>query len=53
MKFYFWEELHKASFHILLNALKHPKIKDIVLNVIGNNSSGPYLKLDKYNLTTA
>ena len=35
----------KASFHILLNALKHPKIKDIVLNVIGNNSSGPYLKL--------
>ncbi len=39
----------KASFHILLNALKHPKIKDIVLNVIGNNSSGPYLKLDKYN----
>ena len=38
-----------GCFHILLNALKHPKIKDIVLNVIGNNSSGPYLKLDKYN----
>ncbi len=39
----------KASFHILLNALQHPKIKDISLNVIGNDSSETYFKLDKYN----
>ena len=39
----------KASFDVLVNALQHPKIKDIVLNVIGNNSFDPYLKLDKYN----
>ena len=39
----------KASFHFLLNALQHPKIKNITLNVIGNNSFDPYLKLDKYN----
>ena len=39
----------KASFRILLNALQHPKIKDITLNVIGNNSFDPYLKTDEYN----
>jgi len=39
----------KASFHILLNALQHLKIKDITLNVIGNNIFDPYLKLDNYN----
>ena len=39
----------KASFYILLSALQHLKIKDITLNVIGNNSFDPYLKLDKYN----
>ena len=39
----------KASFHFLINALQHPKIKNITLNVIGNNSFDPYLKLDKYN----
>jgi glycosyltransferase involved in cell wall biosynthesis len=39
----------KASFHVLLNALQHLKIKDITLNVIGNNIFDPYLKLDNYN----
>ena len=39
---------HKANFDVLLDALKQPKIKDIVLNVIGNNSTDPYLKDDKY-----
>lgn len=41
----------KASFHILLKALQHPKIKNISLNVIGNNNFDPYLKLDKYKFT--
>ena len=39
----------KASFDVLLNALQYAKIKDITLNVIGNNSFDPYLILDKYN----
>ena len=41
----------KASFHILLKALQHPKFKNIGLNVIGNNDFDPYLKLNKYNFT--
>jgi len=41
----------KASFHILLKALQHRKIKNISLNVIGNNNFDPYLKLDKYKFT--
>ncbi len=38
----------KANFHILLSAIQNPKIKDISLNVIGNSSFDPYLKLDKH-----
>ena len=39
----------KASFHILLNALQHPVIRNITLNVIGNNSFETFLSSDKYN----
>ena len=35
----------KSSFHILLDALQHPKVQDINLNVIGNNVFDPNLKL--------
>ena len=43
----------KASFHVLLSALQHPKIKDITLNVIGNNIFDHYLKLDNYNFNNS
>ena len=41
----------KSSFKILLDAFQHPKIKNISLNVIGNNSFDSHLKLDKYNFS--